>query len=135
LLLHIFLQFPSFNIQKGGTGVFFIRQRIAPVFHIGEAVCRMRMLRKGLHTRFQTGDEALVLFNLFREVFEAVIFQVKLLVLVVSLHDLQPGNVHIQIDTFDAGGSGAPRLDFCKGQRRFVHTVAGAYRVFAGHKS
>ena len=52
----------------------------------------------------------------------------------VGFHQLQTRNLHIQIHALlDTGVSGAQGLDFGKGQRRFVHIIAGADRAFAGH--
>ena len=52
----------------------------------------------------------------------------------VSFHQLQTRNLHIQIHALlDTGVSGAQGLDLGKGQRRFVHIIAGADRRFRGH--
>ena len=92
------------------------------------------MSGESLHIRLKPGDKALVLFDLFREVFQQIVLQPELFALVVGFHQLQPGYIHFQIHTlFDAGITGTQRLNFCKGQCRFIHIVTGAHRAFAGH--
>ena len=44
-------------------------------------------------------DEAFVLFDLLREVFQQVILHLVLLALVVGLHQFQAGHIHIQVHT------------------------------------
>ena len=86
------------------------------------------------HICLKPGDKALVLFDLFRKVFQQIVLQTELLALVVSLHQLQPGHIHFQIHTlFDTGITGTQGLDFCKGQRRFIHIVTRAHQAFTGH--
>ena len=79
-------------------------------------------------------NAALQFFNLFREVPQQIIFQPVLLALVVSFHDFQPGNLHIQIHTLlDPGITGAQGFDFHKGQRYLVHIVTGAHGGLGTH--
>ena len=52
----------------------------------------------------------------------------------VGFHQLQLGNLHIQIHALlDTGVSGTQGLNLGKGKRRFVHIIAGTNRAFAGH--
>ena len=70
-----------------------------------------------------------MLFNLLREVFQQLILQPVLLALVVGLHQLQSGYLHIQVHTLlNTGVSGTQGLDFRKGQGGFIYIVAGAHR-------
>ena len=65
---------------------------------------------------------------------QQIIFQPVLLALVVSFHNLQLGNLHIQIHTLlDPGITGAQGFDFRKGQRYLVHIVTGAHRGLGTH--
>ena len=89
---------------------------------------------QGLQIRFKAFNKPLVSFDFLGEVFEQLILQAVLLALMVSFHQLQTRNLHIQIHALlDTGVSGAQGLDLGKGQRRFVHIIAGADRAFAGH--
>ena len=91
----------------------------------------MRVRSQRLHIRFQTGDHVLCLVDLLREFAQEVVFQPVLLALMICTHQLQPRNVHIQIHLFlDTLVTGAERLDFCVGQRRFVNVLTGANRGF-----
>ena len=87
-----------------------------------------------LNIRFQSCDDALQLTDLLREIFDQVIFHPKLLALMVRFQHLQSGDFDIQIHLFfDGGVPRAQSLDFCKGQRCFIHIFAGANRGFGGH--
>ena len=62
---------------------------------------------------------------------EQIVLQTKLLALMAGLHQLQAGNIHIQIHLlFDPLVTGAQRLDLRVGKRGFVHILAGANRGF-----
>ena len=122
------------GVQQGCTGVFFVSQHIAPDLHSSKAILRVRMGGQGLQIRFKAFNKPLVSFDFLGEVFEQLILQAVLLALMVSFHQLQTRNLHIQIHALlDTGVSGAQGLDLGKGQRRFVHIIAGADRAFAGH--
>ena len=56
------------GVQKGGSGVLFVGERIAPDFHAGKSVCRVGVRRQGFHIRFQALDKAFVFLDLLREV-------------------------------------------------------------------
>ena len=87
-----------------------------------------------VHILLNRLDAALQLFNLLREVPQQTILQPVLLALVVGLHDLQPGNLHIQIHALlNSGITGAQGFDFRKGQRHLIHIIAGAHRGFGSH--
>ena len=66
--------------------------------------------------------------------FHQLVLQAVLLALVVGLHELQTGYLHVQVHTLlDARVPGAQGLDLGKGKRRFIHIITGAHRTFAGH--
>ena len=70
------------------------------------------MLGKGLHVGFKACDKALVLLDLFREVPQEIVLQTVLLALMVGFHQLQAGNVHIQVHLLlDALVTGAQSFD------------------------
>ena len=95
---------------------------------------RMRMLRQGFHIGLQSLDEALVLGDLLRKIFQKVVLHLELLALVGRLHNFELGHVHIQLHAlFDTGVSGAQGLDLRIGQRRLIHILTGPGRGFAGH--
>ena len=56
------------GVQKGGSGVLLVGERIAADFHAGESVCRVGVCRQNYHIRFQSLNKAFVLLNLLREV-------------------------------------------------------------------
>ena len=67
------------------------------------------MLRQGFHVGLQPLDKSLILGDLLREIFQQLVFHLKLLALVGGLHDLEPGHIHVQLvfryvteGTFDA---------------------------------
>ena len=122
------------GVQKGSARIFLIRQHIAPHLHPRKAVLRVRVGRQSFQIRLKAPDIPFVGFNLLGKVLEQLILQPELLALVVGLHQLQPGYLHVQIHALlDAGVPGAQGLDLSKGQRGFVHIVAGTHRGFAGH--
>ena len=83
----------------------------------------------GLHICFQTCDGIFRRFNLLREVTQKIVLQLILLTLMAGAHQLQAGNVYIQVHLFlDALVTGAERLDLRIGQRRFVNVLTGANR-------
>ena len=84
-----------------------------------------------LHICLKSCDESLVLFNLFREVAENVVFQAVLLALMIGFHQLQPCNIHIQIHLLlDSLITGTERLDFCIGQSCFINVLTRAHWGF-----
>ena len=92
------------------------------------------MLRQGFHIGLQALDEALVLGDLLREIFQKIVLHLELLALVGRLHNFELGHVHIQLHAlFDTGVPGAQGLDLRIGQRRLVHILTGPGRGFAGH--
>ena len=122
------------RVDERGTGVFFICQHIAADLHANKALFRQRMRRKSFEISFKALDIAAVLLDLLRKVFHKLIFQPELLALMVCFQQLELAYIHIQIHAlFDAGVTGAERLDLGKGQGGFVHVLAGAHRGFAGH--
>ena len=84
-----------------------------------------------MHIYLKTCNESLVLLNLFREVAENVVFQAVLLALMISLHQLQPCNVHIQIHLLlDPLITGTECLDFRIGKRSLINVLTGAHWGF-----
>jgi hypothetical protein len=62
---------------------------------------------------------------------EQIVLQTELLAPVAGLHELQAGNVHIQVHLlFNSLVSCAQRLDLCVGKSSLVHVLAGANRGF-----
>ena len=119
------------RFQQRRTGVVLIRKIVVLDRHTGKAVLRMRMRGQRFHICLKAGNEALGLFNFLREFLQKAVLQLVLLALVVGFHQLQAGNVHIQIHLlFDPLVTGAQRLDLCIGKRGFVHILAGANRRF-----
>ena len=99
------------GVQQGCTGVFFVGQYIAPDLHPGKAILRVRMGGQGLQVCLKPLDKALVLFDFLREVFQQLVLQTILLALVVGFHQLQLGDLHIQVHALlDTGVSGAQGL-------------------------
>jgi len=122
------------GIQQGGTGVLLVRQHIAADGHAGKAVLRVRMFCQRLQVGLKSGNIALAAFYLLREGLEKIVFQPVLLTLVVGFHQLQPGNVDVQVHLFlDALVAGAKGLDLRIGESRFVNILAGSHRRFARH--
>ena len=89
---------------------------------------------QGLHIFLKSGNEALGLLDLFREVAQHIVLHAELPALVIRLEDFQSGDINIQVHLLlDKWISGAQGLDLRVGQGGFVHVVAGAYRGFGGH--
>jgi len=122
------------GIQKGSTGVLLIGQQVSTDLHTGKAICRVWVGSQCFQIGFKSLDIPLVGFDFLGEVFEQLVLQTVLLALVVGFHQLQLGNLHIQIHAFlDTGVSGAQGLDLGKGKRRFIYIIAASHRRFRGH--
>ena len=114
--------------------VVLIGQHIAFNDHSRKAVLGMGMLRQRLHIGGKALNEAFVLFDFLREVLQEIVFQTVLLALVICLHQLQSGNIHVQIHLFfDARITCAQGFDLSVGKSLLVDVVAGANRRFTGH--
>jgi len=62
---------------------------------------------------------------------EQIVLQTELLALMAGLHELQTGNIHIQVHLLlDTLVSGAQRLDLGIGKGGLVHVLAGTNRGF-----
>ena len=95
---------------------------------------RVRVCGQGFHILPQTGNKFLVLLDLRRETGQHIVLQAELLALVVSFHNFELGNFHIQLHPlFDTGISCAQGFDFRVGKRCFVNIIAGADGRFRGH--
>ena len=89
----------------------------------------MRVCSQGLYIRFQTGDHIFRRVDLLREFAQEVVLQPVLLALMVRAHQLQAGNIHIQIHLlFDTLVTGAERFDLRIRKSRFVNILTGTYR-------
>ena len=89
------------------------------------------MCRERLHIGGEALHEALILPDLFGEMPEQIVLQTELLALVAGFHQLQTGDVHIQVHLLlDTLVSGAQRLDLGVGKSGLVHVLAGANRGF-----
>ena len=85
------------------------------------------MLRQSFHVSLQPLDKALILDDLLREILQQLVLHLKLLALMGGLHDLEPGNVHVQLHALlDARVPGAQGLDLRIGKGGFVHILAGS---------
>ena len=119
------------GFQNGSARVVLVGEKVALDLHARKAVHRVRMPGERLHIGGEALHEALVLPDLFGEMPEQIVLQTELLALMAGLHELQAGNVHIQVHLlFNSLVSGAQRLDLRVGKSGLVHVLAGANRGF-----
>ena len=105
--------------------------KVALDLHTRKAVHGVRMPGERLHIGGEALHEALVLPDLFGEMPEQIVLQTELLALMAGLHELQAGNVHIQVHLLlDTLVSGAQRLDLGIGKRRLVNILTASHRGF-----
>ena len=119
------------GFQNGSARVVLVGEKVALDLHARKAVHRVRMPGERLHIGGEALHEALVLPDLFGEMPEQIVLQTELLALMAGLHELQAGNVHIQVHLlFNSLVSGAQRLDLRIGKSSLIHILAGANRGF-----
>ena len=86
---------------------------------------------QGLHVGLESGDKALVLPDLLREVFQQLVLQPELPVLVIGLQKPEAGHINVQVHLlFYQRIASAQGLDLRIGQGGFIHVLAGAHRGF-----
>ncbi|CUO68611.1 Uncharacterised protein [Flavonifractor plautii] len=89
---------------------------------------------QGLHILLKSGDKALALLNLLREMAQHIVLHLELLALMVRFQDAQAGHVNVQVHLLpDEGIASAQGLDLRIGKGGLVHVLAGAHRGFGGH--
>lgn len=104
-----------YGVHQGGPGLCPVGILHTLDLYPGISFFGAWVLAQYLDVSFQTSDKALCSPDLFREMFEQIILKPVLLTLVVSLHDLEPGYVHIQVHAlFDAWVAGTEGFDLCK---------------------
>ena len=88
------------GVQQGGAGVFFVSEDVSTYYHSRKTILRVWVFGQGFHVCLEPGNKALALLNLRREGFEQIILQSILLALMIGLHQLQPGHIHVQVHLF-----------------------------------
>ena len=89
---------------------------------------------QGLHVLLKSGDKALALPDLLREVAQHIVLHLELLALMVRFQNAQAGHINVEVHLLpDERIARAQGFDLRIGKGGLVHVLAGAHRGFGGH--